>query len=152
MSRETLEREFVVNATPTEVWANLVDVPRVAAWLPYLNTIVEKERLVSYSAILEDKVGPFSLRADLKIDVTNVDENALISVVAAGEDRAVRSRITIHAELHVSERDDQSSDVRIRGTYEITGKVATLGAGLIKSKARKMVDEFCEAATAGLAT
>ena len=35
-------------------------------------------------------------------------------------------------------------------TDELAGKVATLGAGLIRSKARKMVEQFCISAEEGL--
>ena len=40
--------------------------------------------------------------------------------------------------------------VRLSGTYEITGRVATLGAGIIRSKASKLIDTFCTNATTGL--
>ncbi|MFT7473637.1 MAG: carbon monoxide dehydrogenase subunit G [Verrucomicrobiales bacterium] len=150
MSKETLERELIIEAAPGQVWANLVDVPRVAGWLPFLHTIVEHDRLETYSAVLEDKVGPFAMRADLDISVIELDVERSIVVKAAGEDRAVRSRITIDAELRIAPREDGFSDVHVGGTYEVTGKVATLGAGLIRSKARKMVDEFCIAAQQGL--
>jgi carbon monoxide dehydrogenase subunit G len=150
MSSETLEREIVVDAPPSVVWSNLIDVPRVAAWLPFLHTINERAALSSYDAVLEDKVGPFALKADLMIMVVDLDEPRVIAVKAAGEDRSVRSRITIDAELRMSERADGKTDVAIKGTYEVTGKVATLGAGLIRSKARKMVDQFCIAAEEGL--
>jgi carbon monoxide dehydrogenase subunit G len=150
MSRETLEREIVVDAPPSAVWANLIDVPRVAAWLPFLHSINEREPLSSYDAVLEDRVGPFALRADLMIMVVEIDEPRVIVVKAAGEDRSVRSRITIDAELRLSKRSDGKSEVVIKGTYEVTGKVARLSAGLIRSKARKMVDQFCIAAQEGL--
>ena len=39
MSRESLEREIVVEATPSEVWGKLIDLPTVAAWLPFLHSI-----------------------------------------------------------------------------------------------------------------
>ena len=150
MSRESLERELVIAATPAEVWGKLIDVPSVAAWLPFLHSIVEQEPLSSYSAVLEDSVGPFSMKADLLITVVEVDEPRSITVKASGEDRSVRSRITIDAAIYLNDRDDGSTDVRISGTYEVTGKVATLGAGLIRSKARKMIDRFCVAAEEGL--
>ena len=150
MSRETLERELVIAATPDEVWEKLIDVPSVAAWLPFLHSITEQEALSSYTGVLEDSVGPFSMKADLLITVVEVDEPRSITVKAAGEDRSVRSRITIDAAVHLKDRDDGSTEVLISGTYEVTGKVATLGAGLIRSKARKMVDQFCVAAAEGL--
>ncbi|MGK0331642.1 MAG: carbon monoxide dehydrogenase subunit G [Minisyncoccia bacterium] len=150
MSSQTLERELIVNAVPEEVWGNLTDVARAAAWLPFLHTISEREQLALYDAVLEDKVGRFALRADLLITVVDLKEFHFIVVKASGEDRQVRSRITIDAAIHLHDKGDGTTRARIIGTYEVTGKVATLGAGLIRSKARKMVDEFCVSAQEGL--
>ena len=150
MSRESLEREIVVEATPSEVWGKLIDLPTVAAWLPFLHSITEQERLSCYEGILEDRVGPFSLKADLLITVVELDEPKSIAIKAVGEDRQVRSRITIDAAVHLRDQGNGSTEVRISGTYEVTGKVATLGAGLIRSKARKMVEQFCISAKEGL--
>ena len=53
MSSQTLERELIVNAVPEEVWGNLTDVARAAAWLPFLHTISEREQLgLTYSSRL----------------------------------------------------------------------------------------------------
>ena len=151
MSRDSLERALIVNATAPEVWEKLIDVPTVAAWLPFLHSITEQEPLSSYTAVLEDKVGPFSMKADLLITVVELDQSRSIAVKAAGEDRQLRSRITIDAAVHLGDEDDGSTEVLVSGTYEVTGKVATLGAGLIRSKANKMVDQFCTSAQEGLA-
>jgi carbon monoxide dehydrogenase subunit G len=150
MSRETMERELVVAADAATVWRHLTDVARVAGWLPILHEVVEREHLAAYDAVLQDKVGPFALKADLSIIVVELVEEQLISVRAKGEDRQVRSQISIDASVRLAPRADGSTDVAVSGTYEITGKVATLGAGTIKSKARKLVDQFCESAAEGL--
>ena len=150
MSSQTLEREVIAEAMPQEVWGTLTDVARVAAWLPILHTISEREALVMYDAVLEDKVGRFALRADLLITVVDLKEFHFIVVKASGEDRQVRSRITIDAAIHLHDQGDGTTLAKITGTYEVTGKVATLGAGLIRSKARKMVDQFCVLAQEGL--
>ena len=123
---------------------------QLPAWLPFLHSITEQERLSCYEGVLEDRVGPFSLKADLLITVVELDEPKSIAIKAVGEDRQVRSRITIDAAVHLHDQGNGSTEVRISGTYEVTGKVATLGAGLIRSKARKMVEQFCISAEEGL--
>ena len=90
------------------------------------------------------------MKADLLITVVELDEPKSIAIKAVGEDRQVRSRITIDAAVHLRDQGNGSTEVRISGTYEVTGKVATLGAGLIRSKARKMVEQFCISAEEGL--
>ena len=155
--REAVEREFVVEAPVDEVWPRLLDVETVASWLPILHSITELSQGsdgiegACYSAAFEDRVGPFSLRADLRIDVADVRELQEVSLRARGEDRQIRSRIMIDASAHLSEDGPDRTHVRLSGTYEITGRVATLGAGAIRSKATKLIDAFCTNATAGLA-
>lgn len=150
MSCETMGGTLIVLADPDTVWGNLVDVARVASWLPILHSVTEREPLAAYNAVLQDKVGPFALKADLSIVVVELVEGKVIAVRAKGEDRQVRSLISIDASVHLTPRDDGGTEVTISGTYEITGKVATLGAGTIKNKARKLVDQFCAAAQEGL--
>ena len=78
--REAVEREFVVDAARAEVWPRLLEVETVASWLPIMHSVTEVSsggfRIdgSSFRAAFEDKVGPFSLRADLRIEVAGVQE------------------------------------------------------------------------------
>jgi carbon monoxide dehydrogenase subunit G len=119
----------------------------VAGWVSIVNSVDEREHLRSYGAVLEDRMCPFRLRADLDIQVRDVVEGGSISLRAEGEDRQVASRIAVDATLRIHERDGGAgSDVAVTGTYEVTGRIATLGASMIRNKARKLLDEFFSAA------
>ena len=155
--RERVDRAFVVGAPRGEVWSRLLDVQAVASWLPIMHSVTEMSSGgsgidgSSFQAAFEDRVGPFSLRADLRIEVAGVQELDEVSIRARGEDRQIRSRIMIDAACLLSEDGPNRTRVRLSGTYEITGRVATLGAGVIRSKANKIIDTFCTNAAAGLA-
>ena len=154
--REAVDREFVVEAARDAVWPRLLDVQAVASWLPIMHSVTEVSSGASgidgasFQAAFEDKVGPFSLRADLRIEVAGVRESEEVSIQARGEDRQIRSRILIDAACSLADEPPDRTRVRLRGTYEITGRVATLGAGVIRSKANKLIDAFITNATAGL--
>ena len=94
-----------------------------------------------YTTVLEDRVGPFALRADLKIDVSADQSAKKLSVSGAGEDRQIASRISASLDLAVAPRDG-GSDVVVTGRYEITGKIAALGAGAIRKKGDKVMEDF----------
>lgn len=155
--REAVRREFVVEASRAEAWPRLMDVETVASWLPILHPVTERTSGVdgisgaSFQAAFEDRVGPFTLRADLGIEVLAVEATEEVSIRARGEDRQVRSRIMIDASARLSEDGPHRTRVHLVGTYEITGRVATLGAGVIRSKANKIIDTFCTNAATGLA-
>ncbi len=154
--KEAVDREFVVEAARDEVWPRLLDVKAVASWLPIMHSVTEVSSGTSgidgssFQAAFEDKVGPFSLRADLRIEVAGVREREQVSIRARGEDRQIRSRILIDAACSLADEAPDRTRVRLSGTYEITGRVATLGAGVIRSKAAKLIDTFCTNATTGL--
>ena len=155
--REAVDREFMVEAPRDEVWPRLLDVQAVASWLPIMHSVTEVSPGPasidgsSFQAAFEDKVGPFSLRADLHIEVAGVRDTEEVSIRARGEDRQIRSRIMIDAAARLSDAGPGRTRVRLTGSYEITGRVATLGAGIIRSKASKLVDTFCINAARGLA-
>ncbi|MYB03551.1 MAG: hypothetical protein F4011_07700 [Acidimicrobiaceae bacterium] len=156
--REAVDREFVVEAARDEVWPRLLDVQAVASWLPIMHSVNEVSSGVtgidgsSFRAAFEDKVGPFTLRADLHIEVAGVRASEEVAIRARGEDRQIRSRIMIDAAARLSDAGPGQTRVRLSGSYEITGRVATLGAGVIRSKATKLIDTFCTNAATGLAS
>jgi carbon monoxide dehydrogenase subunit G len=135
-------RELVVAANAATSWDVLTDVPRLVGWVSIVDDAKELSHLEQYSAVLMDRIGPFKLRADLDITVSEVVPGQHIRVRASGEDRQVSSRIGIDATLTLDERADGGTTVRVDGTYEVVGRVATLGAGMIKQKAAKILDEF----------
>lgn len=154
--KEAVDREFVVGAARADVWPRLLDVHAVASWLPIMHSVTEVSPGSdgmdgsSFRAAFEDKVGPFSLRADLHIEVAGVREPEEVSIRARGEDRQIRSRIMIDAAARLSDTGPGQTRVQLVGSYEITGRVATLGAGIIRSKASKLIDTFCTNAARGL--
>jgi carbon monoxide dehydrogenase subunit G len=150
------DRTIEVSADAANCWKILTDVGRVAGWVSIVGAVDERERLRSYGALLEDRMGPFRLRADLDIQVRDVVEGRSISLRAEGEDRQVASRIAVDATLRIDDRSGaqgarEGATVSVEGTYEVTGKIATLGASMIRSKAGKLLDEFFSAAERELA-
>ncbi len=136
---QDISRSVVVAAPRARVWSALLDVQRVASWLSIVGDVHELEPLHRYSAVLEDHIGPFALRADLTVSVT-ADEPRL-RVEASGEDRQVASRITAQIEIDVVD-EGAGTRVNVGGGYDITGRIATLGAGAIRTKGEHVLDEF----------
>ncbi len=138
---QDVARTVRVAARPEVAWAALLDFPRVAAWLPVVRDLREVEPLRRYTTVLEDRLGPFAMRADLRIDVTADAPQHRLRVSGAGEDRQVASRISATLDLVVIPQGE-GSDIVVNGRYEITGRIATLGAGAIRKKGEKVLDDF----------
>ncbi len=138
---QDVARTVRVAARPEAAWAALLDFPRVASWLPVVRDLREVEPLRRYTTVLEDRLGPFAMRADLQIDVAADASQHRLRVSGAGEDRQVASRISAALDLTVVPQGE-GSDIVVSGRYEITGRIATLGAGAIRKKGEKVLEDF----------
>ncbi|MGH3504047.1 MAG: CoxG family protein [Nocardioidaceae bacterium] len=141
MASFQFERELEVSAPQDEVWHKITDVQRVVGWISVCRDARELAPLERYSAVLEDRLGMFSLRADLDIVVSEVERASRLRARAEGQDRQVGSRIVIDGLVELRPRGD-GSQVRVSGAYEVTGRVATLGASSIRHKGDKVLGEF----------
>lgn len=150
MPRSEFRRELSVLASPEESWKSLTDVPLLVSWVSIVEDAVEIEPLGRYSAVLMDRLGPFKLRADLDIVITDLTPGRSISFRASGEDRQVGSRLVIEATMDIEPREADGTTARFQGFYEVTGRVASMGSGTINKKADKIMGEFFAAAESAL--
>jgi uncharacterized protein len=134
-----------LDASPDVVWAAVRDVRRVASWLSIVREVRDVDPPRRYAALLEDRLGPFAMRADLDLSV-EIAEPRQMHISAGGEDRHVASRIAATIDLAV-EADGAGSSLAVTGRYEVTGKVATLGAGAIRKKGDRILQEFFDNAS-----
>lgn len=141
MPTASFSRELELASPAGSCWDTLTDVPTLVSWISVLDEGREIEPLQRYSAVLMDKVGPFRLKADLDIRLSDVRPGSQVRLRAAGEDRQVGSRISVDAEVRLAARGDGTA-LSVDGFYEVAGRIATLGAGTIRKKADNLLDEF----------
>jgi carbon monoxide dehydrogenase subunit G len=119
----------------------MTDVHTLAGWVGIVHSVDEIRHLERYRAVLQDKVGPFKLRADLSIVVTVEQDGRRVVVSASGRDRSVDSKIKVDAVLELVERDNVTT-IAVQGSYQVTGRVAAMGAAVIRKKADRILDDF----------
>jgi len=144
MPRVEFARSLSVSAPAEQVWEAVTDAQRVADWISLVSDVTEVAHLAHYTATLSDRVGPFRLSADLDIAVKDIDPPRTITFSADGEDRQVSSRIRVDASLTLTPALD-GCEIQVAGMYEVTGRVATLGASAIRAKAETVMNEFFQA-------
>ena len=130
-----------LTSAPATVWGAMLDVRRVASWLSIVRDVTDVDPPRRYTALLEDRLGPFAMRADLEVTVEADPDRRRMRVAAAGEDRQIASRISATIDLGLSPRGE-GTEVTVTGRYEITGRIATLGSGPIRKKGDKVLEEF----------
>lgn len=150
MPHSEFRRELTVLASPEQSWKSLTDVPLLVGWVGIVEDASEIETLGRYSAVLMDRLGPFKLRADLDIVVTDVVPGRSMTFRASGEDRQVGSRLVVEATMGIEPSESGGSVARFSGSYEVTGRVASMGSGTINKKAEKIMTDFFASAESAL--
>ncbi|GMQ85292.1 MAG: hypothetical protein BMS9Abin07_0858 [Acidimicrobiia bacterium] len=149
MPSNTFDRSLRVGRSAEDCWQVLTDVQRVAGWVSVVSNVDEIEPLSTYSAVLTDSFGPFSLNADIGVEVLDVEQDRSIHFKGSGKDRQVRTSITLEAWMEL-EPEESGTTIHVHGKWNVLGTVATMGGGTISKKADNIVDEFFVAAKAEL--
>jgi carbon monoxide dehydrogenase subunit G len=148
--RQEFQETVRLTAGRDAVWRTVSDIPTVLSWISIVGTADEIEPDRRYRAVLEDRLGPFRMRADLDIGVAERVEGTSIRARGDGEDRQIGSRLIVDVKLALAEEGDITV-VDVRGSYEVTGRPAALGASSIRKKASKILSEFFSSAERALA-
>lgn len=139
--RQEFNEIMVVDGSAQDVWRAVGDIPTVLSWISIVSDVREVAPETRYAAVLTDKLGPFKLRADVAVEVLERDAERLIRARGEGEDRQIGSRLVIEVTMTVEQREDGTA-IDVAGSYEVTGRPASLGASSIRKKAGRVLDEF----------
>jgi uncharacterized protein len=135
------ENEFTVGAPIEEVYAALLDVERVAPYMPGAE-VVEKTSDDSYKVAIKVKVGPMSMTYRGDVEIVERDEAAHTATMRA---KAKEARGQGTADAHVRMALDENG----AGTHaamvtdvQLSGRVAAMGRGVIADVSGKLVEKF----------
>lgn len=142
MPGDSYHREAAFGQDRQACWNTLIDIDRVASWVEILHSVQEVKHLEAYQAVIESRVGPVRLRAPLHVEVSVEEPGARATVHATGTDPQVKSSITIDVAMRLSEAAAGGTHMVLDATYSVLGKAASMGGGIIKKKADKVVEEF----------
>lgn len=125
-----------------EVWAVLVDIPKIAGCIPGCEDVLERARLVDYSAVLKQKLGPFKVALPATIAVQEVREPNWIQALASGVERFTGTRIDVTLRMDLRDTEPGQSHMVAECDMQVAGKLASLGYAVIKKKAEENFAEF----------
>jgi carbon monoxide dehydrogenase subunit G len=133
-------------AVPREAaWDLLRDVPRLSACIPKVSDVQALEPDKRYTAVVSDKIGPFSLTVPVKIEVESVEPPRRIAATLTGDDKRGQARVkgTLEATAEPG-ADDSSTALVLSMRMEILGRLASLGAVPIRRRADDIFNEFVQ--------
>ena len=135
------ENQFAVDAPIERVWAALLDVERVAPTVPGAQ-VLERIGDDAYKVAIKVKVGPMSMTYRGEVEITERDEAAHRAVMKA---RAKESRGQGMADADVTmvlSDDDGRTAATVTTDVELSGKVATMGQGVLQDVSGRLVQTF----------
>src|SRR5690349_1982805 len=137
------ENQFAVDAPIEDVWTALLDVERVAPTVPGAQ-VLERIGDDAYKVAIKVKVGPMSMTYRGEVEITERDESAHRAVMKA---RAKESRGQGMADADVTmvlSGDDGRTSATVTTDVELSGKVATMGQGVLQDVSGRLVQTFAD--------
>ena len=139
------ETQVVVHVPRQSVWGFLWDVSRLTACIPGCEAVQEIEPATRYQAVVRDKVGPFTLRVPLDIEVLEATAPERLRARAQGRDTAVQSLVKMDLTLVLVETSAQATTLQVGADVTVLGKLGTLGHSVIVRRGEAIVAQFASA-------
>src|SRR5688572_9552200 len=137
------ENTFDVGAPIDAVWDAVLDVERVAPTVPGAQ-VLERVGDDAYKVAIKVKVGPMSMTYSGEVEITERDDSAHRAVMKA---RAKESRGQGTADADVTmvlAGRDGGTSATVTTDVQLSGKVATMGQGVLQDVSRRLVDTFAK--------
>lgn len=137
------ENHFDVDAPIEEVWNTILDVERVAPTVPGAQ-VLERTGDDAYKVSIKVKVGPMSMTYRGDVEITDRDEAAHRAVMKARAKES-RGQGTANADVTmVLSGSNGSTSATVTTDVELSGKVATMGQGVLQDVSGRLMKTFAE--------
>jgi uncharacterized protein len=137
------ENHFDVDAPIEEVWGALLDVERVAPTVPGAQ-VLEQTGEDAYQVAIKVKVGPMSMTYRGEVEIVERDEAAHRAVMKARAKES-RGQGTANADVTmVLSGEDGRTAATVTTDVELSGKVATMGQGVLQDVSGRLVQTFAQ--------
>jgi hypothetical protein len=139
-----INKTFTVRATPTEVWAFLLDVPRAARCMPGA-AIGERLDDRTYAGTMTVKVGPVTANYKGKLVFERLDEAARTAeIVATGQDVRGKGGADMRMTGSVREVAPGETEVTAASRVNISGILAQMGRGMVQDVSEQLFQMFSQ--------
>jgi carbon monoxide dehydrogenase subunit G len=137
------ENEFDVEAPLDEVWETVLDVERVAPTVPGAS-VLEKTSDTAYKVAIKVKVGPMSMTYKGDVEIVERDDAAHRAVMRA-KAKESRGQGTADADVTmILSGANGTTTAKITTEVDLSGKVATMGAGVLQDVSGRLVKTFAK--------
>ena len=134
----------VIAVAREPLWKFLMDVPKVAASLPGVESVSRIDD-TTYQGTLKVRVGPIALNLQGKIIVEERDqERWRASLRAEANDRVAAGAVKGKTIMELKEVGPTETELVVETDVNILGKIGEFGQPIIRKKADQMLQQFVE--------
>jgi carbon monoxide dehydrogenase subunit G len=132
-----------IAASQSEVWRLLNDTPRLAALVPGVEEAarIDAAEKEAYRVRVTEKVGPFKVTMKLEVTVTQRVEPSLVNASVKGGDAMGMGRATGSIGVRLA-NSEAGTALTLNVNVEVLGKLATLGAPVVRRRVTELFGEF----------
>jgi carbon monoxide dehydrogenase subunit G len=139
-----VDKRIRLSASPAQIWQALLDPVLMPACVPGLESL-EVVSPTEYLATVRVKVSFVTAAFRIRTSIVEQVEPRYLRSTGQGEDNALASSLRHDTEVMLEAQADGGTELRIRSTVDVLGKVGNLGLSAMKTKADRMWDAFGEA-------
>ena len=147
---QDFNRSFGIEAPPALVWKFLWDIEAMAGCIPGCEEVITQVENKTYLAKMRRKIGPFVIRMEMDIEVTECVEPERVAMVVAGRDRKLKSKLSQTVTLALEGEPEGPSCIEVNTHLELSGVLASLGAILLRGHIQNEMDTFVKNVQAGI--
>jgi uncharacterized protein len=128
-----------VTASRAEVWRHLMDPDFVARSAPGVES-VQRIDDTHFKVVSGFGVGSIKLRFVMDVELHDITEPAIFKMRARG--KAPGSNVDVRSAVELDEIGPELTRMCWHADTEVSGSVASIGARLMESTARKLTEQF----------
>lgn len=136
-----IEKTMIVAAPREQVWALLLDPQVMAGAVPGMKSI-EVVSPTEYVAVMHQKISFISAKFKLRTRVVEQRAPEYLCAEGTGEDASVASSLKQRSEVFLTPTADGGTELRIKVSVDLLGRLGTFGLSVMKTKADRLWDEF----------
>ena len=132
---------LVVEASPADVWALLLDVDRFASCIPGVEQVTPVDDRTFDGTILA-AVGPMSGSFAFRASIIEAEQARALAARVVGTDSVTRSTVNADLMMTLNPLAATRTELTYHTTVDVQGRLAILGDMVLRATARMMLREF----------
>lgn len=136
-----ITKSVALPTTVEAVWDVVRDPVRVAGCLPNVTDFRPAEAPGRYTTVLVERLGPFSVRVALTVEVTEDAAARRMVATISGADKGGAARVRGDVRATVVPAGEGAT-LEVTSDVEVLGRMAALGAVPMRRRADQVFDQF----------